>query len=278
MALNNQKNIVGVIPSFDRNLNFGFEWDECLLPLEKDYTAIERSVLECAYAGCTSVWITCDPQMIPLIKERMGEIVLDPIAFNRAEQSYLNTYEKKYLPIYYVPINTFDLEKRESTSWQILWSAHSSYYVSKFMSKWTTYDRVYVSFPFGIYDPSVVRQHRSVIRQENVLLTHEGKTVLDDVPLGFSFTPSDFIQSRKNFRALYTKYATETNKMGPASTFKNLKENKAFKIPVKTYHQVSDFDSMRKMYAIDFGFDTELKNNLIPKYWLDKTTMEKRSE
>ena len=270
IELQQTTNMVGVNPSFDRRIDIGFEWDDCLTPLEHDYTLLERSVMECATVGCSSIWICCAPHMIPLIKERIGEVALDPVWAKRSLTK--NGWKlKKYIPIFYIPINSMHIDRIESVAWQIIWAAHSSYYVSKYISKWTTYDKVYVSSPFGIYDFEQLREKRELIRKNNVLLQHDNKDITSDLPLGFCFTAEDFIQSRRNLRKLYGEKGKEIYEEGTKWVFDNIK-NKDYKIiTLEEFYPIRTFEDLRKYYGSSLTFDYKKKNWLIPRVWFDRT-------
>jgi hypothetical protein len=46
-----------------------------------------------------------------------------------------------------------------------------------------------VAFPYGVYNPRFLREHRTTISsKQNVFLQHDGKTALDGEYLGFSFS------------------------------------------------------------------------------------------
>jgi hypothetical protein len=264
-------NMVGVIPSFDRRIDFGFEWDNCLTPLEHDYTLLERSVMECATVGCSSIWICCDPHMIPLTKERIGEVALDPVWAKRPFEKE-GWKLKRYIPIFYVPINSMHINKMESVAWQIIWAAHSSYYVSKFISKWTTYDKVYVSSPFGVYGFEALREKREIIRKNNVFLQYSNKDATHDMPLGFCFTAEDFIESRRNLRRLFTEKGKEIYEEGTKWVFDNIKNKDYEIITLEEFYPLRTFQDLRNYYGSSLTFDYKKKNWLIPKVWFDRTS------
>jgi len=271
-------NMVGVIPSFDRRIDFGFEWDDCLTPLEHDYTLLERSVMECATVGCSSIWICCDPHMIPLTKERIGEVALDPVWARRPFEKE-GWKLKRYIPIFYVPINSMHINKMESVAWQIIWAAHSSYYVSKFISKWTTYDKVYVSSPFGVYDFEVLREKREIIRKNNVFLQYDNKDATHDIPLGFCFTAEDFIESRRNRGRLFTEKGKEIYEEGTKWVFDNIKNKDYELITIEEFYPLRTFQDLRNYYGSSLAFDYKKKNWLVPKVWFDRTsTKENKNE
>ena len=270
-------NMVGVIPAFDRRLGFGFEWDDCLMPLEHDYTLLERSIMECATVGCSSIWICCDAHIIPLAKERIGEVALDPVWAKR--HLTRNGWKlKRYIPIFYVPLNSMHINKMESVAWQIIWAAHSSYYVSKFISKWTTYDKVYVSSPFGVYDYELLRAQRDIIRKNNVFLQYNNEDATHDVPLGFCFTAEDFIESRRNLRKLYTEKGKTIYEEGTKWVFDNLKNKDHEIITIDKFYHLRSFEDYRKCLGSDLTFDYKKKNWLVPKIWLDKTSLKEEKD
>jgi len=73
--------LAGIVPVAGQKLDFNFPWHDCLQPIGKNYLAVERAVLECAYAGCETIWVVCHNDMQPLIKHRLGEYVLDPVFY-----------------------------------------------------------------------------------------------------------------------------------------------------------------------------------------------------
>ena len=114
--------LAGIIPVAGPKLDFNLPWHDCLMPIAKDYLAIERSVLECAYAGCETIWVICDDDMQPLIRHRLGDYVNDPVwvyrHFDREKGE-----KKKLVPIQYVPIHPRDKNKRDCYGWSILYGA-----------------------------------------------------------------------------------------------------------------------------------------------------------
>jgi len=197
--------LAGIIPVAGYDSNFGFEWHDCLMPIAPNYTAIERAVMECATAGCETIWIVCNNDMQPLVRHRMGEMVQDPVWYGRTLSAYPE-HHRKQIPIYYVPIHPKDRDRIDCYAWSILFGALTAYWLSKQMSKWVTPDKYYVSFPFGIYPPEIVREHRKLISSEkNFILSYNGKTIKDGEFIGFSFGSQDFKNCRKVIRQEGTK-------------------------------------------------------------------------
>ena len=67
--------LAGIIPVHKNDFSFGFEWPDSLMPIASRLTAIERSVMECAWAGCETIWIVCNDDISPVIRHRIGEMV-----------------------------------------------------------------------------------------------------------------------------------------------------------------------------------------------------------
>lgn len=199
--------LAGIIPTISYPLDFDMDWDDCLIPVAPDFTAVERSVLECAYAGCETIWVICLDSMIPLIKYRLGEWIKDPIYIKERRGAAEN---EKRIPLFYVPLHLKDRKKR-SISFGILHGVVSAYWICRKISRWTTPDRFYVSFPFGIYRSDVVREYRKMISNQKLFfLSYENKTVLNGEYLGFSFSAKEYILYKRNFNKLrhevYTKH------------------------------------------------------------------------
>ena len=179
--------LAGVIPVAGQKLDFDMPWHDALMPLAPNYLAIERCVVECAYAGCETIWVVCADDMQPLIRHRLGESVQDPVWITRQYEHNRKDFQKP-IQIYYVPINPKDVNKRDCLSWSVLHGASISHKISSGLSKWLTPSKFYVSWPYGYYPPSYVRQYRDIISsKENVMLSYQGQTVSDGEYLGFTF-------------------------------------------------------------------------------------------
>jgi hypothetical protein len=188
-------NLVGVIPAAGRQKQLGYLWPDSCQPLKENHLAIERSVLECAYAGCKSIWIVCNDDVAPLIKMKIGDAILDPYCYNN--RKYFKYFEdnKKYIPIFYSPIHPKDRDRRDSLGWSVLHGALAAFYVSRNISSWLAPHKYYVSFPYGIYDPRILQNKKSLLSSNNSLyLSYKGKTVRENMYLGFTFSPEDWKQ------------------------------------------------------------------------------------
>ena len=190
--------LVGIIPIHGIESSFDLPWQDIFMPLNKGLTAVERAVYECAFAGCTSIWIVCNDDIAPVLKHRVGECVGDPVWQYRAFE--LNPDHKaRQIPIYYVPLNPKDLKRRDSLSWSIIYGALTYNKFSYQISKWLVPEKFYVTFPWGIYDPRFIREHRQLIRScDRFLLSHDDETVKENKFLAFTFTPDD-VQPMKRY-------------------------------------------------------------------------------
>tara|TARA_R110000824_G_scaffold281702_2_gene470009 strand:- start:55 stop:951 length:897 start_codon:yes stop_codon:yes gene_type:complete len=192
--------LAGIVPVAGPTHDFNFDWHDSLMPISQNYTAVERSVMECAWAGCETIWIVCNDDMTPLIRHRLGEWVQDPVWYGRSLEINPSLHRKP-IPIYYVPIHPKDRKRVDSYSWSVLYGALTAYWISKQMSQWIIPDKFYVSFTYGIYPPIVVRKHRKTISSTRTFaLSYNGKTVKDNEYLGFTFDSQDFINCRKTVR------------------------------------------------------------------------------
>jgi hypothetical protein len=108
---------------------------------------------------------------------------------------------RKTIPIYYVPIHPKDREKRDCLGWSILHGAMTAFKVGAKISKWLTPSKYYVSFPYGVYEPELLREYRKDISSQNPFyLGYDNKTIIDGDYLGFTFTGKDYVRFRKVIR------------------------------------------------------------------------------
>jgi hypothetical protein len=192
----NSFHLAGIVPVAGQPLDFNFPWHDSLQPIGKDYLAVERAIWECACAGCETIWVVCHDDMQPLIKYRTGEYIYDPVDYIKVD-----IYKKRVIPIYYVPIHHKDRDRRDCLGWSVLHGAQSAYWLSRTISQWVIPDRFYVAFPYGVYDPDIVKPHRKVISSDRpFFISNKGKTVKDNEYLGFTFNGEDFKACRRTIR------------------------------------------------------------------------------
>lgn len=205
--------LAGIIPVAGQGLDFNFPWHDCLQPISQNYLAVERAVVECAYAGCETIWIVCHDDMQPLIRYRIGDYVQDPVYLYRSFEGKHYSDKRKPIPIYYVPVHPKDRDKRDCLAWSVLYGALSSYWTSIQISKWVTPSRYYVAFPYGVYDPEILREHRKDISShQGFYLKHNNKTIKDGEYLGFTFDGEEFKRYRKELRGKATGLYTSENR------------------------------------------------------------------
>ena len=195
------RHLAGVIPISGKPSTLDLPWPDYFAPIGPGYLAVERSVAECALAGCDSIWIVCADDVSPLLKHRLGDYVLDPIIFENWSFIKRKSEHEKYIPLYYTPISQKDRDRRDSLGWSVLHGALTSFVVSSKISSWVVPSKYFVSFPYGIYDPLPLIKNRSKIRgEQSFFIEHEEKTVRDNKYLGFTFFPDDWIEFKRSVK------------------------------------------------------------------------------
>ena len=205
--------LAGIVPVAAPSLDFGMDWDDCMMPLAPNYTAIEHAVLECATAGCDTIWIVCNDDTKPLVRHRVGEYIQDPVWLGRTFDKHPSE-SRKPIPIFYVPIHPNDRDKRDCLSWSVVYGVASVYHISKGLSKWVTPRKYYISFPYGIYDTNLLREHRKKISSEkSFCLVYDDKSVCEGEYLSFTMGEKEFFMIRDEIRkkgtGLYKGYHDE---------------------------------------------------------------------
>ena len=163
--------LAGIVPVAGQKSDFNLPWHDAMMPIAPNYFAVERTIVECAYAGCETIWIVCNDDVEPLIRYKIGDYVKDPVWFNRSQYGTRPKNETKEIPIFYVPVHAKDRGKRDCLSWSILYGALTAYHISQQISKWLKPKRYYVSFPMGVYPPEILREHRNKISSTCLLYT-----------------------------------------------------------------------------------------------------------
>lgn len=192
--LTNIFHLAGVVPVSGLSSDFDYPWHPSLNPIGQGFLAIERAVVECAWAGCETIWIVCDDDTQPLIKHRLGDYVVDPVTIKQSKFKNFSDNHKKLIPIFYSPIHPKDRDRRDSLAWSTMHGMLSAFVTSNKISKWVLPSRYFVSFPYGVYDPEIVYQHRADISSKSkVVLQHCGSSVLNsNTCLSFTASPEDY--------------------------------------------------------------------------------------
>jgi hypothetical protein len=177
-----------------------------MMPVDAGFTAIQKSVFECAIAGCSTIWIVANNDLAPIIRTRVGEWVYDPVYYYR---KYVRNYSeaRREIPIYYVPVHPKDMDRRDSYGWSALYGMYSAWWVGNRLSAWLTPEKYYISFPMVAYNIYSLRKVRKMIKdkKKNFFLTYEGQTVKDNVPLSFTMFATDYLNCRRDVNSKTTK-------------------------------------------------------------------------
>lgn len=158
------------------------------MPLHTGMTALERAVMECAAAGCDSIWITVTREHLPLARKVLGDFIYDPLYFfNMRKVKYAADYLRR-IPIYYCPMRIKDIGLKDSEAFGIINSALCARKLSTKLSKTLEPEKYYAAFYDGLYQPFVAMANRDYIHEKNNFhYSFNGKTFKDGEPLGFTF-------------------------------------------------------------------------------------------
>jgi len=198
--------LVGLIPLTGGPLNYGgLLWPDCMMPLAPQFSAIQRAVLECGFAGCEQIWLICNYDIQPLIRHHLGDYILDPIYGPDALRPFARRVENHELriPIYYLPMEVMDLQRRDCMGWGIIHGARASMRLIARMTHETPPVSFFATYPWGVYPPESVHSLRGALAG-NVGLSFGGLNAKTGAFMGFSFTVADY----KALKAEFLKDAT----------------------------------------------------------------------
>jgi hypothetical protein len=275
--------LAGIVPVAGMSANINLGLPNCMVMIADNYTAIEHAVIQCAYAGCETIWIICNDDVAPIIKHTLGDFVEDPVYRNRT-MSRFPSEERQQVPIYYVPVHPKDRDKRDCYGWSVLHGALSAYHISRQMSKWIIPDRFFVAFPTGIFDTEILRNSRKQISSSTgFYLSYRKKTIRDGIPLCFTFDAEDFKRFRRDVREKGTGgwYAPKEGEKYPSKrlpvekrysarhfsldiVFGSAIMEEANKIEVPWFHPLEDWDQYRKFLASKEALYIERPEHLLP--------------
>jgi hypothetical protein len=267
--------LAGIIPIAGIETQLDTKIPEILLPINRGFTAIQKSVFECAMAGCNTIWIVANDDLAPIVRKIVGEWIYDPVYHSRI--SRFSSEERREIPIYYVPIHPKDRDRRDSYGWSVLYGALSAFKVSYKISKWITPHKYYVSFPLSVYDVYQIREFRKDIshRENNFFLTYKGETVKDNVPLSFTLFGEDFKECRRAINKKTTReylpplpgqqYPSQRIPLQDRwsaryfhfdAVFEKVDESNAKKIDLGWYYDISNWSGYRDYLGSNFSIET----------------------
>lgn len=198
-------NLAGIVPVAGQALDFEMPWHDCMMPVGQNFLAVEKAVLDCAVAGCDTIWLVCPKDIQPLIRYRLGDWIMDPIKYFTGVKfaKYPAQYE---IPIYYCPVEPKDVGRRDSLPWSIITGAQYAWRVGAKISRYTIPDKYFVGFPYGMFSPYYMKDWRARIRSnESFVISHQGHTYKEGEFLPFTFSPEEFLEVRKKFRKTETR-------------------------------------------------------------------------
>ena len=86
-------------------------------------------------------------------------------------------------------------------SWSVLHGALTCFKISSGISKWVVPKKYYISFPYGVYDPELVRAHRKdILGDKNLFFSFQGQSVRDGLYTSFTMDKNDFLEYRRVIR------------------------------------------------------------------------------
>tara|TARA_R110000824_G_scaffold156346_1_gene329466 strand:+ start:1044 stop:1889 length:846 start_codon:yes stop_codon:yes gene_type:complete len=260
--------LAGIIPVIRRGTNFKMDWHDCLMPISPGYTALEHAVYECAMAGCHTIWIAASEDVSPLARKRIGDFVQDPVFLGR--KGKYPSKDRRAVPVFYIP-----LKERESlVSWAILETCQKVTEISSDISKWLRPEKFYISFPQGVYDVKILRQHRqAIINEDNLLLSSQGLTVRDGEYLGFTLSEQDIDSSIEVFKEVENKYLfSEGTEIYAEDIFSLdkifsrviIEESEQVELPF--YGCIKDWDGYCDYLSSDYSKDVRHPGELVISY------------
>jgi hypothetical protein len=256
------RNLVGIIPvAGHESFDFDQPWPDCMMPIGPNYNLIEAAVVECAWAGCKSIWIVVNGDFAPVIRKRLGDWCGDPVWAHRTFDKNIGV-SKRRIPIYYVGVNPKDRHKRDCTAWSVIHGALTAFKTLQAISTWMIPSKYYVSFPHGFFPAWQLRDHRKIINsKKNCYITHAGVSVLDNNFTSFTFGKNEWLEFRRVIRTgtgrkvpgslwsdnilLDPAEMWSARWFGVDKVFESLNLEESHEIPVENYFNLRSWDEYR---------------------------------
>jgi hypothetical protein len=210
--------LAGIVPCGGQPLDYGMEWPDFMMPIAPNYTMIEAAIMECAWAGCETIWVCLYEDTAPLVRHRIGDWIQDPVWAWRSMDPQ-PTANQRRIPIFYVPVHPKNRFRRDCLAWSVIEGALSAFKTSATISKWVYPNKYWVSFPYGYFKPELLREHRPKISSsKNFYVTNKGQTPAQGMHTSFSFGKDEFIRFRRQLRKGTGHYSGVLNEDGIPKT------------------------------------------------------------
>lgn len=252
--MTSSKHIAGIIPVSKVETDMNLVLHPSMLPIDSDFYAIQRSIVECSYMGCKTIWVVCDESIAPLLKKVCGDFVLSLTQHERAKFANFSSELKRHVPIFYVPVSYKHMNKK-GLGVSVMEGVYASYTVSDKLSKWVTPYRYYVSMPYGAYHPKNVDVRSIVKNNESMFLTHDGESALTGANLGFSFSVRQFKHCSYLFKRMDVKTNYTLDKVfGDAIMYEN---SESYELDY--YKDISTWDGYRSYMSEPLRLNNDWK-------------------
>lgn len=171
-------NLAGIIPVSNFRSDMDLPYHTCLLPVATGLTAIENAVYTCLLSACKTVWIVCEDDTMPIIKDIIGEYV---------------RYGDRVVPIFYAPCNPKDIGRRNSYAYSIIQGAKSATMATSAYSAWLNPNKFFVVFPMGVTSHEAVRSHAMSKKfksafESNLFFDQNGDSAMNNKMFPFAVT------------------------------------------------------------------------------------------
>jgi hypothetical protein len=267
--------LAGIIPLANLKTDFQVAIPEVLLPIGPGFSAIQKSVFECALAGCNTIWIVANDDLAPVIRETVGDWVYDPVYYHSPAK--FSSEQRKEIPIYYVPIHPKDRDRRDSYGWSVLYGIHCAWRVAHNISQWITPDKYYISFPLSAFDVYQVRTWRRDISdpEKNFFFTHNQSYIKNNLPISFTMTGEDFKLCRRTVNQKTTReyLPPSPGQQYPSQklplqdrwsaryftledVFEAVDDKNAHKVELDWYYDISSWSGYRNFLSSDYIINT----------------------
>jgi hypothetical protein len=234
------KHIAGIIPVAAPPLEFNFPWHDSLMPIGKDYHAIERAVHSAAKAGCNTIWIVLHRESQPLIKKKIGNWVYDPRTVCIDTSPFTR---KKEVPVFYIAVRPTDKGRRDSQAWSALYGAKMAARAALKISKWIMPARYLVVSPYGITSEDSFEKARDFIDEEsNLLFTHNNSTFIENNHMPYMFDQDDWDMLDRDFKENYTY---DDSRRTFSEVYAKLDTKKCLEFPVDWHYDISDWEKYK---------------------------------
>lgn len=125
-------NNAAIIPLAHFKSTFKLPYPDYMSPIGEGKVILDHVIHFCVKGGCRTIWIVINKDLSSLVRKHVGDFV---------------KVAEKIVPIFYVPCNPTDIDKRDTYGYDVIYGATCASKFTAKLSDWVTPEKYFIAWP-----------------------------------------------------------------------------------------------------------------------------------